>query len=222
VAICVKIFLAPPLSSAVSERKYMKRQLIRCLIVIASFIPPGLSAAADSILGEWISAESTKGGLGAAKNYSKDGSVQTSFGALVDFKYKLDEKKLTLSLPQEPEASDIVQTFKIDGDKLTLTDDSGNKQELTHMPGAGNSGIIGKWTGDHYTGSKQILHFTKEQNCYLAVPMISEDGTYTIMGDVLSESYKDKGTKHYKWTIQDGVLILNDSQGKTGKYKRKK
>jgi len=200
----------------------MKRQFITCLIAIAFLITPGLSAAADSILGEWISVERTKGGLGAAKNYSKVDSVQATFGALVDFKYKLDGKKLTLSLPQVPEASDIVQTFKIDGDKLTLTDDSGNKQELTRIPGAGNSGIIGKWTGDHYTGAKQILHFTKEQNCYLAVPMISADGTYTIMGDVLSESYKDKGSKHYKWTIQDGVLTLNDSQGKTEKYMRKK
>jgi hypothetical protein len=204
------------------ERKYIKRQMVNLVITMVLIITPSLSVAANSLLGEWISVERSKGGLGAAKNYTQDGNVRATFGALVDFKYKIVGKKLTLSLPQVPKATDIVQTFQINGDKLTLTDDTGNKQELTRMPGAGNSGIIGKWTGDHYTGAKQILHFTKEQNCYLAVPMISADGTYTIMGDVLSESYKDKGSQHYKWAIQDGVLTLNDSQGKTEKYMRKK
>jgi hypothetical protein len=199
----------------------MKKQIIN-LMAIVLLLMPALSYSADSILGEWISVERTKGGLGAAKNYSKDGSVQATFGALVDFKYKLNGKKLTLSLPQVPEATDIVQNFEIKGSKLILTDETGNKQELTRISGDAKTGLLGKWTGDHYTGAKQILHFTAAQNCYLAVPMISADGTYFIMGDILSETYKDKGSQNYQWAIQDSVLTLTDSQGKTEKYMRKK
>ncbi len=197
----------------------MKRQWLYFVIVVVLAITPALSIAADSILGEWISVERSKGGLGAAKNYNKDGTVQATFGALVDFKYKVTGKKITLSFP---EADDIVQKFEIKDSKLVLTDATGNKQELTRISDDAITGLLGKWTGVHYTGAKQILHFTAAHNCYLAVPMISADGTYIIMGDILTESYKDKGSQNYKWTIRDNVLILTDGQGKTEKYMRKK
>jgi hypothetical protein len=197
----------------------MKRQIINSLIALVIVITPGLGAA-DSILGEWISVERTKGGLGEAKTYEKDGTVHATFGALVDFKYKRTGDKLRLSFPG---ADDIVQKMEIRGSKMILTDKAGNKQELTHIDGHAKAGIIGKWTGDHYTGQKQILHFTASKNCYLAVPMLSAKGTYQIKGDMLIESFDGKGKTDMKWAIHDSLLILTDAaQGETKKYKRKK
>lgn len=203
----------------------MARHLTRFGIIVLLLLPL-CGAGADPIAGEWVSAERTKGALGAARTYSTDGKVQFVFGAIIDFKYEVDGNQLTLSLPQVPEEKGIVHTFTIENDTLILTDGTGNKQVLTRIAGTGNSGLIGKWTGDHYTGAKQLYHFTEAKNCYFSVPMISADGTYTLMGGstggILSESYKDKGTQRYKWNIQDGLLMLDNNQGKIEKYIQKK
>jgi len=198
----------------------MKRQLAYFVIAFVLAIFPGVSIAEDSILGEWISVQRTKGGLGSAKTYNREGIVNGTFGALVDFTYKITGNKLTLSFP---DAADIVQNFQIHDSKLTLTDGSGNKQELTRISDDAKAGIIGKWIGDHYTGQKQILHFTASENCYLAVPMVSAKGSYQIKGDTLTESFEGKGKQDWKWSIKDNVLTLTDvTQDKSEKYMRKK
>lgn len=199
----------------------MKKQLyflLFILVILAWCTPIG---AESPIVGEWVSVERTKGGLGSAKNYTADNVVQATFGALVDFKYKLDGNKLTLSFPG---ADDIVQKMEIKDTKLFLTfETTGDKQELTRIAGDSKSGIVGKWRGDHYTGQKQILHFTTSKNCYLSVPMIKAKGTYQIKGDNLTESLEGQNKAEWKWAIHDNVLTLTDNnQGKTEKYMRKK
>jgi|WetSurMetagenome_2_1015567.scaffolds.fasta_scaffold148087_1 hypothetical protein len=198
----------------------MKRQLAYFVIICVLCISSSVSIAEDSILGEWISVHRTKGGLGSTKIYNREGIVNRTFGALVDYTYKVTGNKLTLSFP---DAADIVQTLQIDDTKLILTDGSGNKQELTRLSGDAKYGIIGKWTGDHYTGKKQILHFTESNNCYLAVPMLSAKGSYQIKDDTLTETFEGKGKQVWQWSIKDNVLILTDlTQGNSEKYMRKK
>jgi hypothetical protein len=198
----------------------MKRQLAYFVIAFVLAIFPGVSMAEDSILGEWISVQRTKGGLGSAKTYNREGVVNGTFGALVDFTYKITGNKLTLSFP---DAADRVRNYQIHDAKLTLTDGSDNKQQLTCLSGDAMSGIIGKWIGDHYTGQKQILLFTASENCYLAVPMVSTKGSYQIKGDTLTESFEGKGKQDWKWSIKDNVLTLTDIvQDKTEKYTRRK
>jgi hypothetical protein len=203
------------------ERKFMKKQL--CFLLFIPFMlawstPLG---AESPIVGEWVSVERSRGGLGSAKTYTADNIVQATFGALVDFKYQLDGNKVVLSFPG---ADDIVQKVEIKDTKMILTSEpTGSKQELTRVGGDQKSGIIGKWTGDHYTGGKQILHFTAAKNCYLSVPMISGNGTYQSIGDNLTESFEGQKNAEWKWAIHDDVLTLtNKNQGKTEKYMRKK
>lgn len=198
--------------------KYMKRQFFYLTISLLLAIFPTLSNAESQILGEWYSVQRSNG-LGSAKTYSEDGTVYVTFGALVDFKYELKGDKLTISFPK---ADDIIQKVEIKNGNMTLTDAAGNKQELTRMDGNTSIGIIGKWTGDHYTGKKQILDFTAGKTCHLAVPMLSVKGTYQVKGDTLTESFEEKGTKDWKWAIHDNLLMLTETgQGKSEKYIRK-
>jgi hypothetical protein len=199
----------------------MKKTLYCVLFIFVALTSPVWAGVENVVLGEWISVERTKGGLGSTKTYTADGAVHATFGALVDFKYKLTGNKLTFSFPG---ADDIVQKIEIKGTKMILTfETTGDKQELTRIAGNPKAGIIGKWTGDHYTGQKQIMHFTTAKNCYLSVPMLSANGRYNVTGDFLTESFDEKGPKKWKWSIQDNVLILTDpSQGKSEKYMRKK
>ena len=174
--------------------------------------------AEESIIGEWLAVERTRGGLGASKSYRPDGIVNSTFGALVDFKYETIGNKLILSFSNEP---DKAQVFEISGAKLILSNESGLKEELTRLSGDEHSGIVGKWIGDHYTGAKQILHFTARHNCYLAVPMMSANGSYLINGNKLTETY-DNGKEDLKWAISENILTLSNTHtGENKKYMRK-
>ena len=60
----------------------------------------GFSWVSESqIVGKWASDARSKGGLGARYNFTKDGVVMSSFGALVDFDYQIEGQTLT-HLPQ--------------------------------------------------------------------------------------------------------------------------
>jgi len=197
----------------------MKKRYTFFAIVIVVAIFTAVSMAQDSFLGEWLFVQRSRGGLGSTKSYSREGTVTVTYGALVDFTYKVAGNKLTLSFPSE---ADVVQNSQIEGNKLILTDPSGRKQELTRLSGNPESGIVGQWMGDHYTGQKQILHFTNAGNLYLSVPMVSTNGSYEINGDLLTESFESKGKKEWKWAIKDNLLALTDSAGRTETYVRKK
>lgn len=198
----------------------MKRRLVN-LVLATIFIAgsPLIGKASESIVGEWLPLERTGDGLGVAKTYGKDGSVQASYGALSNYRYNLVGEKLILSSPpQEP------SVFYIDlkGSSLILADISGNRQKLTRLSGDGKSGIVGKWSGDHHTGRNQIMHFTDGRNCYVSVPIVTEKGTYIVKGDNLTETFKGKKAERWKWEIHNDVLSMASQTKDRGERFRRK
>jgi hypothetical protein len=208
-----------PLSRAVGLSVNMKRYFILLSILFIAVNPLRAAVAQNSIVGEWIAVERTKGGLGASKSFNIEGIVVTTFGALVDFKYRISGTKMTLSYPNE---TDVVQKYQIKNGKLILINET-CKQELSRLSGEAKTEIVGKWIGDHYTGGKQILHFTKGGNCYFSVPMVSEEGSYKIDGDRLTETYDKGKIQSWNWSIQsDNLTLIDLVNGKHEKYMRKK
>lgn len=198
----------------------MKRQSLYLALAAVLIICPAIAAGAESILGEWLALERTRDGLGVTKTYTKGGSVEATYGSLIDYRYNLAGKKLILSAPpKEP----FVLYVEIKGSKLTLTDISGNKQKLTRVSGNQQSGIIGKWSGDHHAGKKQVMHFTASRNCYVSVPIVTEKGSYNIKGDNLTERFKGKrGERKWQWTIDYDILsITSRTKDESEKYRRK-
>lgn len=192
-----------------------------CFIVVAvaclSVAAP-LSHAQKSPIGEWVSVSTSQGGLGGTRTYDTNGVVSVSFGTMLDFKYKLDDAQRVLDcFPQ-------LQNVTIAGQNLTLTDQkTGKKQELTRVKGSDGKGIVGKWMGDHYTGAKQVMHFTSNMNCYFSVPMMSLVGNFTLNGDTLTVEFPGKGRTEWKWDVADDILTMTKADGtKVEKYKRKK
>lgn len=197
----------------------MKKLALLFSTICILFVLISVGIANELLLGDWRSVVRSKGGLGSAKAYKSDGIVYVTYGALVDFKYTLQGNMLIFSFP---DADDIVQTVEVQDTKLTLIDQAGNKEELTRAEGDPKAGIIGKWTGDHYTGQKQTLHFTASKNCYLSVPMIFAKGKYQVKGNTLIESYEGKDDYVWIWSIQEDVLTLTSTKNeKVEKYKRK-
>ncbi|WP_177419089.1 hypothetical protein [endosymbiont of Lamellibrachia barhami] len=195
-----------------------KPAAIFLLITLLAMISSCTKDTQDSIIGEWISASRTKGGLGTSKSYQSDGTLIVAFGALVDFSYKLEENILSLygtdgNLVAKKQVSYI-------GDDIILKNIATNKEErLTRTAGASDETILGKWKGVHYTGGKQVLHFTASGNCYLSVPFMSAIGHYQINNHILIEKIKGKEPSEWKWRFEGRNLILEKHDGsKTETY----
>jgi len=194
-------------------------RLAQYLVLAAvTIVCPAIAAASGAIFGEWLALE-RKDGLGVAKTYTQNGGVQATYGALIDYRYKLAGKKLVLSSPPN-EA--IVRYVEINAAKLILTDLSGNRQKFTRISGDVRSGIIGKWTGDHHTGRKQVMHFTAAKNCYVSVPIVTEKGSYSLKADTLTEKISGKRTENWQCSIDNDVLTLTSpGKDKSEQYRRK-
>jgi len=159
-----------------------KTTLILCVAIMIVISSLFVHADENPILGEWVSAKRTAGGLGGSKYYKQDGTVIATFGALIDYKYKLTGNILSL-YNQEGELSSE-EEFKISGSNLFLKNVKTSKeQKLERYDGDHKNGIIGKWIGENDTGKKWCFHFTENMNCYFSVPLAQVQGQYRFYGD---------------------------------------
>ena len=190
--------------------------LTACWVVVSS---PHALAGDNPVIGEWVAANTTKGGLGGTRTFETNGTVVIAFGAAVHFKYKLETNTIVMT---DPDGNSQGMDFTITNDTLRLTDPKVRQpQKLTRAKGTEGQGLVGKWTGKHYTGGQQVMDFTTNMNCYLSVPFQSVTGSFSIKGDTLTEEFKNKD-KTWNWKIANGVLTFTESSGsKTENYKRK-
>lgn len=154
------------------------------------------------MVGEWFPLNTSKGGLGAGYTFNEDGNFITVNGAYVAFNYKLEGDTLVMIFPGAPE---IKQKVEITSTKLIFSN-NGENTVLTRIAGDNNAGIIGKWTGDHYTGAKQIMDFTASGDLYLSVQMSSVPGTYEINGDIVE--LLGETNSSYQWSVKGDSLTL--------------
>lgn len=182
---------------------------------------PGMSVAQDTPIGEWVPVSTSRGGLGGTRAYDTNGVVSVSFGAVLNLKYTVDGGRLILTEENSPLPS---QAFKIEGDTLTITEPNSQKeQRLTRVKDSEGDGIVGKWIGDHYTGAKQVMHFTTNMNCYFSVPMLSLTGSFSLNGNTLTEEFPKEGKTEWTWEVKDDVLTMTKMDGsKMEKYERQK
>jgi hypothetical protein len=189
------------------------------LLIISSHI---LYANDNPLIGESVCASRSKGGLGGSKYYREDGTVIVTFGALIDFKYKVTGNVLTLYNEQGELSTEQEITFS--GSDLFLKEiKTGKVQKLTRVDGEPKPSIVGKWVGNHYTGGKQCMHFTKGLNCYFSVPFGQAKGSYKVNGDTYFEESAEKGKTEWKISIKGDLLTLKKTDGsKIEEYKKKR
>ena len=196
--------------------------LAACCIVLCS----SHSTAADkSLIGEWFPMETSQGGLGGTRHFKTNGTMLVTFGAAVVGKYQLETngETKTLVMPGPDAREKLVRMdFAISNNTLRLDERKGRQQlQLTRVKGTGGEGLIGQWTGRHYTGRQQIMDFTTNMDLYLSIPFQSVAGLFTLNGNTLTEEYQGKRLTS-KWDISNDVLTLTPSTGEqTEKYKRK-
>ncbi len=158
------------------------------------------------ILGEWFPLNISKGGIGNGLTFTVDGKFNSITGAFIIFKYKLEGDTLISISPDSDREGK--QKIEITDTKLIISNEA-TQSELTRISGDSNSGIIGKWTGNHYTGSKQTMYFTTNQNEYFTLPMSSEEGTYKINDSIIELSVR-KINKSFQWSVDGDTLTLKE------------
>jgi hypothetical protein len=183
-------------------------------------------AGENSLIGEWFPVENSDSGLGGTRHFQTNGTLIVTYGAALHYKYQLETNGLTNTVlmpgPKGPNGPPVRMDFTITNDTLTLNERKGRQRDkLTRVKGTSGEGLIGQWTGKHYTGGQQIMDFSTNRYVYLSVPFLTETGSFTLNGNQLTQEHQNKRVT-YQWQIADDVLTLTPATGgEPEKYRRK-
>jgi hypothetical protein len=189
----------------------MKRKLLWVPLVALS---TGLSGAAENqIVGKWAAESRTQGGLGAMFEFARDDSVIQTFGALVDFRYRVEGQTLrTTSTDKESrKTEETVEPYEIVGEKLIVNPaDPEKRQEPTRVGRAkpGAPPIVGLWTFKHYTGVMATWQYTTGGLAQLSVPMKTAKGRYTLEAEYLAKEFEGQPPSKRKFRLAGDQLNL--------------
>jgi hypothetical protein len=173
-----------------------------CAVLLAVSI--GRAEANESqIAGKWAADGRTKGGLGAMLIFADDGSVTSTFGALVDFTYKVDGQTITTT-STDSESGKFDQTaepYEIVGEKLIVNPaDPERRQEMTRVGAAklGAASIVGLWSLKHYTGTMATMEYTSGGLAQLSVPFMTLKGRYKLQTEELTMEFEGQPSSKQK------------------------
>jgi hypothetical protein len=149
--------------------------------------------------------------------------MMSSFGALVDFDYRIEGKILKMNLRGDKEKVDSTP-FEIAGEKLILNPaDPDKRQEMTRsaITAANANPIVGIWSFKHYTGGMATMQYTTQGLVQLSVPFYSENGTYKVQGQVLHIDLGSGPSLNRNFRLEGSHLIfLPDNEKKQEEYSR--
>jgi hypothetical protein len=183
-------------------------------LLIVATLTAHSAIAAPNIAGLWSADERTKGGLGSQWLFSGDGHVTMSFGAIVDFTYRVEGNKLitTFSQAGEPPEESTAE-FVVSGDVLTINpNDTETKQVMKRMGLrlSGVSPIVGAWTYQHYTGAQAIDRYSSNGRMLLSVPFQTVEGTYQLLDGRVTINLEGQRPSDVSVEVSGSTMIMTD------------
>jgi hypothetical protein len=183
------------------------------LFVAASFT--ACSAIADpNVAGLWSANERTKGGLASQWLFTRDGRVTASFGAVVDFAYRIEGNKLITTFSQPGEAQEeTAEEFILSGDVLTVNpNDAQAKQVMKRVgrPVSGATPIVGTWTYQHYTGKQATNRYSSKGVMLLSVPFQNAEGTYKFVDGRLVINLEGQPPSEVVVEVMGATMAMTD------------
>ncbi len=231
----------------IQKRFFGSAWSVRSLLTILLFLSAisGAQSAKSDIVGHWVSADRSKGGIGSMWEFKSDGSLTMSPGTLVDMPYRISGDKLILP-PGTTHADAKPQTFsfRVEGNTLYETPDEPasdrSKKELrfTRVSAAkqGDPPIVGTWkltfderavpstaspASAEQRGREIILRntvhtYTRDGVLKLRIPFTAIPGTYNV-ADSKSGTFGISASpgRVFKYHLTDGKLYLTQPDGKT-------
>jgi hypothetical protein len=119
--------------------------------------------------------------------FSPDGHVIRTFGAVVDFTYRIEGDKLvTVFVERDGGApQENSRQFLIAGNTLSLDPNDNEKKQVMErigVPVTGAHPIVGAWAYKHYTGQQAVDRYSSQGTMQLSVPIPTAQGTYSLEG----------------------------------------
>lgn len=205
----------------------------------------GAQSAKSDIVGRWVSANRSKGGIGSMWEFKSDGSLTMSSGTIVDMPYRISGDKLILP-PGMTTADAKPQTFsfRVEGNTLYETPDEPasdrSKKELkfTRVNAAkqGDPPFVGTWKlefeesaisstaspasagqrGREIIARNMVHTYTRDGALKLRIPFTTAPGTYNV-ADSKSGTFSISASpgRLFKYHVADGKLHLSQPDGKT-------
>lgn len=205
----------------------------------------GAQSTKSDVVGRWVSANRSKGGIGSMWEFKSDGSLTMSPGTLVDMPYRISGDKLILPPgTTNADAKPQIFSFRVEGNTLYETPDEPasdrSKKELkfTRINAAkqGDPPIVGTWklnfeestvpstaspASAEQRGREIILRnmihtYTRDGALKLRIPFTAIPGTYNV-ADSKSGTFgiSSKPDRVFRYHLADGKLYLAQPDGKT-------
>ena len=187
---------------------------IGLLLIFAINLLPAPAYSQDEIIGIWSASNRTKGGLGSQWTFFRNGNVSLTFGALVDFKYEIQNNYILMHMSKD---KIVKEEFTISGDTLTIKSEEYKEPKVMKragIPADTKQPLIGNWTYPHYTGQTAFMRYTSHGLAQLSVPFIVESGTYSSEGNRIVIRLHNKEPRTYLFTRNNMKLSLKDSKTK--------
>jgi hypothetical protein len=184
----------------------MKRMLWSVLLPL-SIVMAGTNES--QIVGKWAADSRTKGGLGAMLIFSEDGTVTSTFGAIVDFKYEVEGNTIKMTFKDSPDQD--TESYEIVDDRLiTNPSDPKKREEKTRIGVAkrGEPPIAGLWAFKHYTGVMATMQYGSDGMGQLCVPMKTSKGRYKLHTEELTMEFEGQPPSSRKIQLFGDHLLL--------------
>lgn len=219
-----------------NHRPLYTATLLLMLLGLSSWL--GAQPAKTEVVGHWVAANKSQGGIGSMWEFKPDGTLVMSPGVVVDMPYRIDGDKLILPPGTTgPDAKPLITRFRVDGDALYQRGERMEKEvkfvRLTksnpHDPP-----IVGKWKAlvDESEAKKRLddlkvghmaqafmnatYTYTSDGVCKLRVPFTSVQGTYSAI-DSTSGTFTvaSKEKLVFAYRLVDGKLYLTQPDDKS-------
>jgi len=196
------------------------------------------SVAESQLLGTWVAAHRSTGGLGSMCTFMPAGKLEMSFGAIVESWYEINgDQLIEPSGSNAPNAKPTVSRFRIEGN--TLHEQSGSNPEVRLVrvgkPQPGAPPIAGLWRPEAQRTAASVMEeakksgqsidaqiaqatadlfnnntieYTADGLMKIRLPMQKIAGSYDLAGQTYSAG---NSSGHFR--LENGLLILSD--GKT-------
>jgi hypothetical protein len=180
---------------------------------------PNLSFSDESVEGIWSAVVRTKGGLGSQWTFLPKGEVSYTFGALVDFKYEIEDDYIKMRLietTEETKNDTITERFTITKNTLTVVNNNSSEKQIMEWAGIPSPPktkthpIVGNWTYTHYTGQPALMRYSSKGIVQLTVPFTVENGSYSREGGKITVKFHNEEPVEYTVKRNGNGLILKN------------
>ncbi len=179
------------------------------------------AVAPNPLVGRWDAETRSNAGLGIWFELADQGACSQTVGVMVDGTWKLDDERLTLSVPV-PSGPPAVQhgSVSFDGPMLTQAFEGTPKLMLREGPSPATPSLSGVWTYPYPTGGTAYEEYTPDGRLLFRLPIKTTSCRWSVDADRLVLTIGNESMTAV-WRIADDRLTM-DVNGQSRAYRRER